>query len=71
MEYFLLKLKDSDLFFNSDSECGHFTHPIPMLFDVEGQVDELFEMGVTVYSHNDIEYSIHAFEKKKVKLTFV
>lgn len=70
MEFFVLKLKGEDLYFNSDSEIGHFVDKTPILFENEVMVDELFMMDISVYDMDGKEYSINDFEKKKVTLIF-
>jgi hypothetical protein len=70
MEFFVIKLKGKDLYFNSDSEIGNFLDKVPALFDNETLVDELFMMDVSVYTdkENEVYYLQDDFEKRKVKL---
>ena len=62
MKYFIIKLKDHDLFFNTDEGIGEYICDTPMLMDKQ-QVDAVMKYsdifydidGVTTYNKDQVE----------------
>lgn len=77
MKYFVVKVKDEDLFFNVDMMEGEFMCPVPILLD-KFQADEIMDSisnypdnGVPSYEDINKVYGKDEIEIREVQLNLV
>ena len=71
MKYFIIKIKDRDLFFNADEMMGEYACNTPMLLDKE-QVDSIMKYCHELYlMDGDEVFYNHHLEVKEVELKYV
>lgn len=70
--FYILKIKDRDLFFNADEMIGEYICNIPMLLDLETKNSIVKYCPDKIFSlYNDEEFSKDDLEIKEVELKYI
>lgn len=71
MRFFVVKVKDRDLFFNADEMIGEYVCDTPMLLDKEGVESIMKYCDRVHHMDNDEVFYNHHLEVREAQLTIL